>query len=67
MKNVVLATLLATAAFATLAEGNPHGMPPGIARKLQACDDCGFFQPGLDLSRIIADTSTFGQRKRGQR
>ena len=40
MKNVVIATLLATAAFATLAD-NPHGMPPGIAKKLQACNDCG--------------------------
>jgi len=44
MKNVVLATLLATAAFATLAEGNPHGLPPGIAKKLQACSDCGTVQ-----------------------
>ena len=40
MKNVVIATLLATAAFATLAD-NPHGLPPGIAKKLQACTDCG--------------------------
>ena len=40
MKNVVIATLLATAAFATLAD-NPHGLPPGIAKKLAACEDCG--------------------------
>jgi len=44
MKNVVIATLLATAAFATLAEGNPHGLPPGIAKKLHACEDCGTVQ-----------------------
>jgi outer membrane lipoprotein SlyB len=43
MKNVVVSALLATAAFACLAD-NPHGMPPGIAKKLHACDDCGTVQ-----------------------
>jgi outer membrane lipoprotein SlyB len=43
MKNVVVSALLATAAFAALAD-NPHGLPPGIAKKLHACEDCGTVQ-----------------------
>jgi outer membrane lipoprotein SlyB len=43
MKNVVVSILLATAACAALAD-NPHGLPPGIAKKLQACEDCGTVQ-----------------------
>lgn len=43
MKNVVVSVLLATAAFAALAD-NPHGLPPGIAKKLHACEDCGTVQ-----------------------
>jgi uncharacterized protein YcfJ len=41
MKKLALASLLALSAFGVLAD-NPHGVPPGIARKLAACDgDCG--------------------------
>jgi outer membrane lipoprotein SlyB len=43
MKNVVVSVLLATAALAARAD-NPHGLPPGIAKKLHACDDCGTVQ-----------------------
>ena len=43
MKKVVISALLATAAFAALAD-NPHGLPPGIAKKLHACEDCGTVQ-----------------------
>ena len=43
MKNVVVSALLALAAFAALAD-NPHGLPPGIAKKLHACEDCGTVQ-----------------------
>lgn len=40
MKKLALATLLACAAAGTFAQ-NPHGLPPGIAKKLAACGDCG--------------------------
>ncbi len=40
MKKLAIATLFAIAASASLAD-NPHGLPPGIARKLAACEDCG--------------------------
>ena len=40
MKKLAIATLFAIAATASLAD-NPHGLPPGIARKLAACEDCG--------------------------
>lgn len=52
MKKLALTTLLAIAASAAVAE-NPHGLPPGIAKKLQAqgqsapapaCRDCGTVQ-----------------------
>jgi outer membrane lipoprotein SlyB len=39
MKKLALASLLAATAFAALAD-NPHGLPPGIAKKLASCDDC---------------------------
>jgi outer membrane lipoprotein SlyB len=40
MKKLALATLIAIAATGALAD-NPHGLPPGIAKKLAHCDDCG--------------------------
>jgi outer membrane lipoprotein SlyB len=50
MKKLALAGLLALTAIGALAD-NPHGLPPGIAKKMQggnhhpqqvaACDDCG--------------------------
>jgi outer membrane lipoprotein SlyB len=40
MKKLALASLLAIAAAGALAD-NPHGLPPGIAKKLQHCEDCG--------------------------
>ncbi|MDB5954906.1 glycine zipper 2TM domain-containing protein [Ramlibacter sp.] len=50
MKKLVTATLVALAATGALAD-NPHGLPPGIAKKMhgheheheamQVCDDCG--------------------------
>lgn len=50
MKKHVVASLLALAATAALAQ-NPHGLPPGIAKKMQAnsapapvCTDCGTVQ-----------------------
>lgn len=43
MKKLSLAILLAVAAFGALAD-NPHGLPPGIAKKLSACHDCGTVQ-----------------------
>ncbi|MDB5861061.1 MAG: hypothetical protein JWQ76_4750 [Ramlibacter sp.] len=52
MKNVVLATLLATAAFATLAEGNPQGgQHSDQARKLHGCNDCGTVQAVIKEKR----------------
>ena len=51
MKNHVVASLLAFAATAVLAQQHPHGMPPGQAKKMQAnsapapvCTDCGTVQ-----------------------
>jgi outer membrane lipoprotein SlyB len=50
MKKFALTTLLALVAAGAIAE-NPHGLPPGIAKKLHAaqaraplCDDCGTVQ-----------------------
>ena len=43
MKKFAVTTLLACAAFAAIAD-NPHGVPPGIAKKLAHCDDCGVVQ-----------------------
>jgi outer membrane lipoprotein SlyB len=49
MKNYVVASLFAIAAAGALAD-NPHGLPPGIAKKMQAnaqpqpCHDCGTVQ-----------------------
>jgi outer membrane lipoprotein SlyB len=45
MKKLVLASLLAVAAAGAMAD-NPHGTPPGIAKKqAQAlCSDCGVVQ-----------------------
>ena len=49
MKNFVVASLMAIAAAGALAD-NPHGLPPGIAKKMQArqaakeCHDCGTVQ-----------------------
>ncbi|MBC5782514.1 glycine zipper 2TM domain-containing protein [Ramlibacter sp. USB13] len=40
MKKLAIATLLAVAAAGAIAQ-NPHGLPPGIAKKLDACDNCG--------------------------
>ena len=40
MKNLALASLLALAATGALAD-NPHGLPPGIAKKLAHCEGCG--------------------------
>ena len=40
MKKFAIVTVLAAAACGAIAE-NPHGLPPGIARKIMAaCDDC---------------------------
>lgn len=44
MNKYVVASLLAACAFAVQAEGNPHGLPPGIAKKLHECDNCGAVQ-----------------------
>ena len=43
MKNVVIATLLAAAAFAAQAEGQ-NGLHSEQAKKLHACSDCGTVQ-----------------------
>jgi uncharacterized protein YcfJ len=46
MKKYAIATLLAVAAVTAIAD-NPHGLPPGIAKKLaqhRSCDDCGVVQ-----------------------
>lgn len=43
MKKLVLASLLALAAAGAIAD-NPHGLPPGIAKKLAGCNDCGTVQ-----------------------
>jgi outer membrane lipoprotein SlyB len=47
MKKIAIASLLAIAAAGALAD-NPHGLPPGIAKKLHAqaplCEDCGTVQ-----------------------
>ena len=44
MKKLLLASLLAVAATGALAE-NPHGLPPGIAKKKVAlCNECGTVQ-----------------------
>jgi outer membrane lipoprotein SlyB len=40
MKKLAIAALFAIAASGALAQ-NPHGLPPGVARKLAACEDCG--------------------------
>ena len=40
MKKLVLTSLIAFAAAGAFAQ-NPHGLPPGIAKKLAACEDCG--------------------------
>ena len=40
MKKLAIAGLLAFAAAGAIAQ-NPHGMPPGIAKKLASCGDCG--------------------------
>jgi outer membrane lipoprotein SlyB len=40
MKKLAIVTILAAAACGAIAE-NPHGLPPGIAKKIMAaCDDC---------------------------
>jgi outer membrane lipoprotein SlyB len=45
MKKYAIAILLAVAAVGALAD-NPHGVPPGIAKKLHEarCHDCGVVQ-----------------------
>jgi uncharacterized protein YcfJ len=40
MKNLAIASLLAIAVTGALAD-NPHPVPPGIAKKLAHCEDCG--------------------------
>lgn len=42
-RKYAIATLFALAATGALAQ-NPHGMPPGIAKKFAACMDCGTVQ-----------------------
>ncbi|HEY0823051.1 MAG TPA: glycine zipper 2TM domain-containing protein [Ramlibacter sp.] len=52
MKKTVVASLLAFAATAALAQNHPHGMPPGQAKKMHArgeaqpqpCHECGVVQ-----------------------
>jgi uncharacterized protein YcfJ len=44
MKKLAIAMSIMAAAAAVSAEGNPHGVPPGIAKKLAACHDCGTVQ-----------------------
>ena len=45
MKKLAILTLLAVAAAGAMAD-NPHGLPPGIAKKLaqEKCQDCGAVQ-----------------------
>lgn len=43
MNKLVIAGLLALGSLHALAD-NPHGLPPGIAKKMQACTDCGYVQ-----------------------
>lgn len=43
IKKHAIATLFALAAAGAFAQ-NPHGLPPGIAKKLAACVDCGTVQ-----------------------
>lgn len=43
MKKLVIAGLLALGSLNALAD-NPHGLPPGIAKKMQSCQDCGYVQ-----------------------
>jgi outer membrane lipoprotein SlyB len=49
MKKLVIASLFTIAAAGASAQQHPHGMPPGIAKKMQAqhvqvCDNCGTVQ-----------------------
>ncbi|GAB2604451.1 hypothetical protein GCM10027034_41970 [Ramlibacter solisilvae] len=44
MKKLAIALLAVAAAAAASAQGNPHGVPPGIAKKLASCQDCGTVQ-----------------------
>ena len=50
MKKLVIASLFTIAAAGAIAQQHPHGMPPGIAKKMQlqqsvpACDNCGTVQ-----------------------
>ena len=45
MKKFVVATLISIAAVGAIAD-NPHGLPPGIAKKMRTseCHDCGTVQ-----------------------
>jgi outer membrane lipoprotein SlyB len=45
MKKLLVTSMLALAAAAAIAD-NPHGVPPGIAKKLHEarCNDCGVVQ-----------------------
>src|SRR3954470_8680635 len=40
MKKLAVTTLFALAAVGAMAD-NPHGLPPGIAKKMAHCDNCG--------------------------
>jgi outer membrane lipoprotein SlyB len=53
MKKLAIAfTLAATGlALTAQAEGNPHGLPPGIAKKMHACEDCGYVQSVSKIKR----------------
>jgi outer membrane lipoprotein SlyB len=50
MKKLVIAALFAVAASAVLAD-NPHGLPPGLAKKLAACEDCAIVQSVKEQKR----------------
>src|SRR5438874_238083 len=44
MKKLAIAIAIMATAAAVSAQSNPHGVPPGIAKKLAACQDCGTVQ-----------------------
>ncbi len=52
MKKFAIAALLAVTAAGAIAD-NPHGLPPGIAKKLQAqgCENCGAVQDVKKVKR----------------
>jgi outer membrane lipoprotein SlyB len=60
MKKFVVATLISIAAAGAIAD-NPHGLPPGIAKKMHKseCHDCGTVQ-GVKLEKRKGEGGAVG-------